>query len=349
MSWSRPKFEALVERIATDIESKLPGADARLRRSNLKVLGVVNAAVAHGLYGFLEYIYKEAFPHTAVDTFPQHASTWKVPQLLAAKATGAVTMTGNYDQVVPAGTLIQRSDGAQFSVITNTALVLGTANVIVEAVAAGQAGNTLAGSVMLFVTPIAGINASCVVTVNNIGSGADTEGLESWRKRLLKRIQRPPQAGSDSDWENWSLEVAGVTRVWVRPLYSGANTVQIFFVRDNDLSYIPDAGEIAVLTAHLQTLRPVTAILTVAAPTDTPVAMTIALTPDNADVRAAVIASLKDVFLREAEPGGTILISHLREAISTAAGESNHVLSVPAADVTASAAQIRSLGSITWV
>lgn len=349
MPLSRPTLKDLIERIATDIETRLPGADARLRRSNLTVLSAVEAAVAHGLYGYLQEIAKEAIPDTAVDWLENWSGVWGVVRLSAVKATGAVTMTGNAGQVVPAGTLIQRSDGAQFSVLANTTLTGGTASVNVEAALAGQLGNTAASSSLLFVTPVAGVNAACVVTAGAIVNGTDTESDASLRARLLKRIQRPPQGGSVSDYENWSLEVAGVTRVWVRALFSGAGTVQIFFVRDKDATYIPDAGEIATLQAYIDARRPVTAVVTVAAPTDSPVNMTIALTPNTAEVQAAVTAELKDLFLREAEPGATILISHIREAISIAAGEANHVLSVPSADVTATTSQIRSLGTITWV
>jgi uncharacterized phage protein gp47/JayE len=65
-------------------------------------------------------------------------------------------------------------------------------------------------------------------------------------------------------------------------------------------------------------------------------------------VQAAVAAELADLLRREAEPGGTILVSHLREAISIAVGETNHVLSSPAADVTHATGQIATLGTITW-
>lgn len=349
MPLSRPSLKTLVERIATDIEARLPGADARLRRSNLSVLAAVEAGVAHGLYGFIQEISKEAIPDTAEDWLEQWASVWGVARLPAVKASGAVTMTGNPGITVPAGTVIQRSDGVRFDVVTDTVLTGGSAPVTVQALEAGQNGNTVASSVLLFVSPAPGVNASATVTAGGLVGGADTEGNVALRSRLLKRIQRPPQGGSLSDYENWTLEVSGVTRVWVRPLYSGAGTVRIFFVRDDDASYIPDAGEISAVQTYIDARRPVTAAVTVAAPTDTPVAMTIDLTPDTPEIRLAVEAELRDLFLREAEPGGTILISHIREAISIAAGENNHVLSVPSADVTATAAQILSLGTITWV
>ena len=47
-------------------------------------------------------------------------------------------------------------------------------------------------------------------------------------------------------------------------------------------------------------------------------------------------------------PGGTLLISHIREAISIAAGEVDHTLLTPDADQTVTAAQINTLGTLTW-
>jgi uncharacterized phage protein gp47/JayE len=55
------------------------------------------------------------------------------------------------------------------------------------------------------------------------------------------------------------------------------------------------------------------------------------------------------MLLRDAEPGGTILISHIREAISIAAGEVDHVLSAPAANVTHASGQLATFGAITWL
>ena len=43
-----------------------------------------------------------------------------------------------------------------------------------------------------------------------------------------------------------------------------------------------------------------------------------------------------------------ILISKIREAVSVAAGETDNTVTVPAADVTHTAGQIATFGTITW-
>jgi uncharacterized phage protein gp47/JayE len=73
------------------------------------------------------------------------------------------------------------------------------------------------------------------------------------------------------------------------------------------------------------------------------------LTADTTAIRAAVSAELTDLFVREGTPAGTILLSHIREAISQAAGETDHILTVPSANVVMGAGAIPVLGTVTWV
>jgi uncharacterized phage protein gp47/JayE len=143
---------------------------------------------------------------------------------------------------------------------------------------------------------------------------------------------------------------AGDERVWVAALENGPGTVVVRFMADDGAGgmAIPDAGDVAAVQAYIDTVRPVTAVVTVAAPTAVPMDFEIALTPDTAAVRAAVQAELADLLLREASPGGTILISHIREAVSIAAGETDHVLTSPAANVEHGAGEIATLGAFTW-
>jgi uncharacterized phage protein gp47/JayE len=88
---------------------------------------------------------------------------------------------------------------------------------------------------------------------------------------------------------------------------------------------------VAAVKAYIEdpSRRPVTADLYVVAPTPVTLNFNIQLTPNTASVKAAVEASLRDLLLREAAPGVTLLISHIREAISVAAGETDNVLISP--------------------
>lgn len=351
MPFNRPTLKDLVERVTGDIESRLPGADARLRRSNLNVLAKVLAGAAHGLYGFLNTISRQVIIDTAdADSLERWANVWGVARTAATPAGGSVALTGTGSPTVPAGTELQRSDGVRYRVLADTRLIAGAATAAIEAVLPGAAGNTDAGSTLLMPTAIAGVASAAIVLEGGLSGGTDTETDTGLRERLLFRIQRPPQGGAASDYVAWAKAVPGVTRVWVRPQYTEANNVTVFFVRDNDAGdIIPSSGEVALVQAHLDGLRPVTADVVVVAPTPLPVAFEIELTPNSSAVREAVEAELRDLLQRESEPGGTILISHIREAVSIAAGEHDHVISEPLANVVADPGEMPILGEITWL
>jgi uncharacterized phage protein gp47/JayE len=349
MPFARPSLTDLIDRAQTDIESMLPGTDARLRRSNLNVIARMHAAGLHGLYGYLDWLAKQIMEDTADSVFlDRYAGIWGVLRLPAAFASGNVTLTGNEDVVVPAGTAMQRGDGAEFTTTADATVVAGVATVPVAALVAGVAGNAATGTQMRIVQPVPGVASAGVVGSGGLALGADAEADDALRARILERIQQPPMGGSASDYVAWAKQVPGVTRAWCYPIEDGPGTVVVRFVRDNDVSMIPDGPAVADVQAHIDELRPVTAQLTVMAPVAVPLDMAITLTPNTAAVRTAVQAELADVLRREAFPGGTILLSHLREAISVAAGESNHVLTAPIADVLHEPGEMPVLGDITF-
>lgn len=353
MSFARPTLQTLIDRIAADIEARLPGADARTRRSNLAVLARVEAGAVHGLYGYLDWLAKQVMPDTAeAEILDRHASLRAVTRTPATGATGNVTFTGTNGITIPAGTVLQRSDGALFTTTADVTVSGGAQGGAVKANALGAAGNTAAAILLTLTTAISGINATAAVATGGLTSGTDIESDTALLTRLLQRTQTAPQGGAKTDYVAWAKEVSGVTRAWCFPLEGGAGTVTVRFVRDNDgtgSAIIPDAGEIAAVQAHLNNLRPVTAAVTVAAPTAVVQNFTIALTPNTVAVQTAVQTALADLIKRAAEPGGTLLLSHIREAISLAAGETNHITTVPSADVVFTASQIGTMGTITWV
>lgn len=353
MAFARPTLQQLLDRIQADIESRLPGTDPRLRQSLLGIVARAHAGATHGLYGALDYLARQVLPSTCTDEdiFALHASWWGVPRNLAAQAKGNVTFTGTDGSVIDAGTTLQRSDGVQYTTDAEATISSGSATAAVTAVDGGQSTNATAGQKLTLVSPIAGVRSSATIAAGGLVGGADIETIDAWRERLRQRVQNRPQGGAATDYETWALEVEGVTRVWVMPLWLGLGTVGVFITRDDDASPIPDAGEVAAVQAYIDERRPVTAAVTVYAPTAVPVDMTISLNPNTSAVQLAVTAELQDLFRRQdVEDGagsGTVLLTHIREAISRAAGENNHAIDL-VADVTLSPGEIATLGTITW-
>lgn len=349
MPLERDSLSVLIDKGAAEFESRQPGVLARVRNS---LVGVINRVVAGGLdtlYKYAERLNDQMWPDKAdAEHLPAHGARWGRSRKEAAAATGTVQFTGVNGSSIDVGTIVLRSDAVQYQTTVAGIIAAGVATIAVEAVEAGQVGNAIIGTALTLSTPIPGVNA--VATAQTaLSGGSDIEGIEAWRARILARVRRAPQGGSLDDYVDWALEVPGVTRAWPYPGEQGAGTIVLRFVRDDDASIIPDAGEVTAVQDYIDAKRPVTAGFYVVAPIPTPQNFSIQLTPDTPATRAAVEAELKALYRNEAKPGGTMLITHQREAISIAAGETDHVLTVPAANQAHTTGQMPMLGVITWL
>lgn len=347
--FNRPALQTLIDRIEMDIEARLPDADAGVRRTVFNALARMHAGALHGLYGYLEYIAKQVIYTTAeAEYLEQWATIWGIQRVPAGLATGNVTFTGTNGVTIAAGTVLQKADGWQYRTNTDVIVAGGTATAVVTALLGGASGNALVNVLLDLTSPLTGVGSTASVASGGLIAGSDAETDAALRARLLARIQTPPHGGAVGDYIAWALEVPGVTRAWCFPLYAGAGTVGVTFVRDNDGSPIPDGGEVAAVQAYIETVRPVTATVTVYAPTAVPLNLTIQLTPDTQAVRDAVTAELADLLKRVGEPATWLYLSQINEAISIAVGESDHVLVAPVANIFYTNAQITTLGTITW-
>jgi uncharacterized phage protein gp47/JayE len=125
--------------------------------------------------------------------------------------------------------------------------------------------------------------------------------------------------------------------------------VTVFIMRDEDPQPVPNDEQLAEVQAYIEPLRPVTAEVHVQRPIQVPVVYRFkSVNPDTTAVRAAVEAQLRDLHNREADLGVPLLISHIREAISSAGGEYDHTLTAPAADVPAGQSELLTFGGCVW-
>lgn len=350
MAFARPTLSELKTRIQADFESRLTLAGSPLPRSVVKVMSFVLAGAVHMLFGFLDSKSEQMLPDTAEDDGVKRWGTLLgVTQTPAQFATGTVTVTGSNGLQALEDEILVRSDGKEFRIDADVTIAGGTGTANVTAETADEDSNCDAGVELTFESPVAGVDATA--TVVEISGGADTEDIEDYRERILARLSSPPNGGSEADYVAWAKEVSGVTRAWCIPNQTGAGTVGVYFVRDNDGgSIIPSAGEVTEVQDYIDERRPVTADVTVAAPTDSPTAFTISITPDTTANREAVEAELEDLFLRVATPeGGTITLGQIDVAVGTAGTVTDFTITVPAAPITSTVGNLPSVGTITWV
>ena len=260
------------------------------------------------------------------------------------KATGNVIVTMFQPVTIPVGTAFQTTGGTEFLSTAVGMQTTGTGKIPILAKKAGVIGNIPLGSKLTLVQPLSSVNNIATVIQEAIVSGVDEESLESLRQRVLSRIRQPPHGGAAHDYIAWAKEIPGVRNAWVIKDDTAANRIHVVLSA-------PGRQSPAVLLraqSYIGKRRPVTADVVVRFPDVRQVNVTVAISPDTPEVRTAIRASLLTFFEEEVELGGKIYVSKISEAISIAAGETYHKLTVPTANVSLNTFQLPTLGRVTF-
>ncbi len=337
MPYARPTLTELRQMVAQDIATGLPGADALLRFSNLKITGDVQAGLSHLHYGYLDWIAKQSNPVTATDEFLEFwAALKQVFRKSPTSASGSVTYTGIPGVVIPAGTALVRGDGVTYTTSSN-ATVSGGNTAVVAATATpdpngltGAFGNCDSGTVMTLEQAIGGVQSGGAVSIAFTG-GADLETDSSLRSRMLAAYQDPPQGGDWNDYLTWARQVSGVTRAWVAPNGFGTGTVVVYVMLDlaesahngfpqgtdgvsqNDKGPggtprgVVASGDQLTVANHIVISQPVTALIYVVAPIANTVNFTInGIAGASTATKAAIASAIAGVFLQQGDVGGAL-------------------------------------------
>jgi len=368
MPFARPTLTALRNQAIEDITtSGIKSLDGLLRNAVLRVLAWVMAGLAYSVYGYLDWIAQMAVPFTARDEFLEAwAALIGIYRKDATAATGQATWNGSPNIYLPTGTPLVRQDAVPYVTTTDgTTDASGNVTVAIAAEVLGAATNCDAGTPIAFATPIAGINSSGE-TVGPATGGADQELDDAFRTRMLAKYRAPPQGGSAADYQQWALEVPGVTRAWVQPNGTGPGSVIVRFMMDDaqaahggfpqgtdgvataEVRGTPATGDQLAVADHIWPVQPVTALVYSMAPVAAPIDVTLVqLDPDDPDIEAEIVASLNDMFLVKAEIGGTIWPSDLYEAILATPGLNHFTMTEPTQPFTAQQGELPILGTLT--
>lgn len=337
MAFERPTLTEIIRRVQADAESRL--GKKLMRWSLASVMTRVIAGVSHGLHGYISFVLRQCFTSTAEGNYlERRASEYGIYRLQASKAVGTVTFTGS--GTVPEGTQLQNEQGSVY--VTTAESADGTAPV--EAAVAGAAGNSGEGMALTLVSPVVGVMSTAVA--GELTGGADAEGDESLRERLLARQKNPPKAGTKEDYVAWARQVPGVTRAWCYPQELGLGHVTVRFMTENS---IPNETMIQRVKEEIEANMPVTAILHVVPPIPKPLNMTLDILPETEAIKAKIESAIESVVMAEAIPGGGILLTSLDRAISGVSEITSYRIQSPTDDVAASVGEIYVPGKITWV
>jgi len=361
MPWPLISLRDRRQQVRDDVATHLPGADATVPNSVLRVVGDAQANLTHDNDLHLDWVARMMMPDTAEGEFVERWANIWLPQGRkgAGYSVGLITVTGVNGAALPSGTEITadvidaagRAVSIAFEVRAGITLAGTSGAAEITALAGGVLHNLDEGAALAFVNPPAGIDGVATVAAPGLAGGADAETDPELIERYIDRIQEPPHGGARHDYEQWMLEVPGVTRAWAAS-EMGIGTVTCRFMMDSvraSFGGFPQSEDLAVVAAYLDGLRPVSvADLFVTAPIAQALNLTIDdLTTDTPEVRTNIALELTEMLRSRGRPGATIFASWIREAISAATGEDHHNITIANA-VPSSAGHLIVLGTITY-
>ena len=195
------------------------------------------------------------------DTFlDKRVSEFGVYRKQGSKTIGEIKVEGQDGVTIENGTIV-KANGLYFTVLND--IELPNDNVIyVEANEVGYKYNLLANTEFELVEK----NEKITKLVNEVDftNGVDIETDEDLRKRFVKVVNNPSTSGNKNHYEEWALEVNGVGRAIVYPLWNGNGTVKVMIV-GNDNKPVTDEIVEACKT-HIEECMPIGCQLTIITP-----------------------------------------------------------------------------------
>lgn len=360
MPWTTPTLAEVRGMVRDDVRAKLPGADALVPNSVLRIVSDNQAGLAHENLQYIDWLADQLIPDTAeTDWLDRHADIWltnadgSTGRKMATLAEGVATFTSTeVGVVIPIGMQMQAANSIGFE---TTELIVVDGDVptpgTIRALDPGAFGNLEPGTSLSPLNPPAGLTGTG--TVVELGGGTNEENDDDLRMRVLLRIRQPPMGGSATDYVQWALAVPGVTRAWCAPNEMGIGTVTVRFLMDDlraDDDGWPNEDDIARVKAYIDRVRPVAVKdCFVMAPIKQFIDVKIDnLVPDNAETRAAIEFELQTMLREQAGPGQTIFTAWKYYAIMSASGVESFVLLNNEDDVMETAGNMAVLGDIIY-
>jgi uncharacterized phage protein gp47/JayE len=341
MPWSTPTLREVRSLVRDAVNASLPGADANVPNSVLRVLSDNQGALCHLTLQYVDWLSLQLLPDTAeTEWLDRHGDIWltnadgSTGRKMATLAHGTARFQATIDRsILPAATQLQsnvdtpvrvESENETISFETTEDITVATSSSVIGPIRAldpGAFGNLPDGSSLSMAqNPVVGVSSAAYV-VHLIG-GADTETDEQLRMRILQRIRNPPMGGAQADYVAWALAVPGVTRAWAAP-EQGVGTITVRFLMD-DLRASDDGWptpeDVQLVHDYINKMRPVTVKdCYVEAPIKQFIDITITdLMPDNDEVKAEIEQSIKNMLFEMAAPGQTIYSAWISYAIMSA-------------------------------
>lgn len=198
------------------------------------------------------------FIEDTFDTYlDKRVSEFGVYRKQGSKAIGEIKVEGQDGATITNGTLIRAND-LYFTVLND--IELPTDNILyVEANEVGYKYNLLANTEFELVEK--NDKVTSLINETDFKNGVDIESDEDLRKRFVKVVNNPSTSGNKAHYEEWALEVDGVGRAIVYPLWNGNGTVKVMVIGNDNKPVAEDIINNCKL--HIEENMPIGCQLTV--------------------------------------------------------------------------------------
>ena len=255
--FSNQTYEVIKQRILDNINIDIDKREGSFTSNMVSALAEELAKA----YINISDILSLGFIDDTFDTFlDKRVSEFGVYRKEGVKATGEIKVEGKEGATITNGTLVKAND-LYFTVLND--IELPTDNILyVEANEVGYKYNLLANTEFELVEK--NDKVTKLVNETNFSKGVDVESDEELRKRFVKVVNNPSTSGNKAHYEEWALEVDGVGRAIVYPLWNGNGTVKVMIIGNDNK---PVSEEIINnCKLHIEENMPIGCQLTVTTP-----------------------------------------------------------------------------------
>jgi uncharacterized phage protein gp47/JayE len=349
---SRPSINDISNSIITEIETNLGINVSDVKGNLIKILSAAFAGELYDSYNNVLYLSRQFFPFWSEGEYLDNwGSLYNIIRQLPTAAYGTITVTGTAGSDIPDKTVFVRADGIEYETASIATIpVAESIDIVVNCLTVGTIGNYNVGNILSLLSPIAGVDTDAILNTS-IANGFELESDQSFRDRIIAKIQIESKNGKAGDWVDWTKEVSGVKNVWEYRLITGAGSIGVGFSVDGT-NQIPDAAKILEVKNYLETKSPIDfKEIVVLAIVEQSINLTLSISPDSAGNRT-IISDLIASYFATLNPStkdvtSKIYLSQLNIVVNSSAGIVTNITS-PVTDVTLLFNNIPKLGTITW-
>lgn len=307
------------------------------------------AAQVFALERQAEFVSRQSFPQTAEGEYlDMHAELRGISRSEQVYARGKIRFfvesPATSAVAVEAGVVCRDSEGAEFITEEAGEIAEGAlyCEVAARAILAGEGGNVPAGAITLM--QLAPIGVAGCQNPNAFAGGGEGEDDATLRKRILGSYRSLPNGANKAYYETQAGAVEGVYAVEVLPKKRGLGTVDVIVAAKNG---IPDSAVLTAVQERLEQQREICVDISVREPELYPVTLKIAIAAEDfAAAKAQLILALEEYF-DGSLLGKGITLAQIGNVIFGSEGVSNYKILSPAADNSAAAGVLPTIGSIT--